>query len=222
MVLVQQASYHYDHEYFFEFKGEKHRVHSVVRLTEEGRTYMGFARREVILTEVYFDRHIGRMFWKYQGKDWAYNIGIRDKSTDTPPDKIIDEVIESASAEYASREMFGVDSPCYQSNGTKHTKKDWEIPEVRRAWIIFIVVFIAVAIFKDWYIQWIIRIVASLIFGKYRKAFVDAHTTYTHDEDDEILRQKYYALYGIKPNIDTEDVKNEQDSPLLNKTENKK
>lgn len=217
MLLIQQSSYNYDHEYFFEFKGEKYRIHSVVRLTEEGRTYMGFARREVILTEVYFNKHIGRTFWKYEGKDWAYNIGIRNKSTDIPPDELIEEVASSATEEYASREMFGVNSPYYQSIGTKHTKKDWEIPEVRRAWIIFILVFIIVSIFKDWYIQLIIRLVTCWVFGMYRKAHIDARTSYTHSEDDEILRQKYHALYGIE--FDSENSRDEQDKHA--KTENK-
>ena len=200
MVLVQYISSHYDHEYFFEFKGEKHRVHSVVRLTEEGRWYLGFARREVILTEVYFNKHRGRTFWKYEGKDMAYNVGILNKSTDRPPDELIEEVVASASAEYASREMFGIDSPAYKTGGIKHTKSDWEIPEVRKGWIIFILVFIGVSLFNPWYVKLIIRIAACWYFGVYRRAYVNAYTTYTHNEDDAIIREKYYALYGIKSN----------------------
>ena len=210
MLLIQQNSSHYDHDYFFEFKGEKHRVHSVVCLTEEGRTYMGFARREVILIEVYFDKHIGRTFWKYQGKDWKYNIGIRHKSTDRPPDEIIEKVVASASADYASREMFGIDSPVYKTNATKHTKKDWEIPEVRRGWIWVILIFIFSFVFKDWYVQLLIKVGAGWLFYIYRRAYMEAYTSYTHDEDSEILKQKFWALYGLKHN--KEDNDNEQGS----------
>ena len=200
MVLIQEVSSHYDHEYFFEFNGEKHRVHSVVRLTEEGRRYLGFARNEVILQEVYFNRHIKRTFWKYEGKDIAYNVGVRCKSTDKTPDELIAEIIASASEEYVSREVFGVDSSVYKTGGIKHTKRDWDIPELRKAWVIFIFIFIGVAIFKDWYIKVIIRLVAGWYFGVYRHTYKKAYTTYTHDEDDEILEAKYYALHGIKSN----------------------
>ena len=207
MLACMDYSKKYKHDYFFEFKGEKYRVHSVVKLTEEARLYLGAMRNEVILTEVYYDHHFNRTFYKYEFKSIKYNIDIINKSTDRDPNEMIEEVIMPASTEYTSREIQGVDSPYYKENGTEHTKSDWEIPEVRRAWIIFILVFIVAFIFKDWYIQWIIRIVASVIFGRYRKAFMDAHTVYTHEEDNEILKQKYHALYGIE--FDKEEDKDE-------------
>lgn len=206
MVVVQELAYKNEHEYFFEFKGQQYRVHSVVKLTEKGRVYLGFARREVILTEVYYYPS-GRKMWKYQGKDIKYNVGIQNKSTDTLPDEIIEEVITPASAEYASREMLGRESSFYQVNGTKHTKKDWEIPELKRAWIVFIVFFVAVSIFQDLILQTILRLIAVWIFSIRRQAYIEAYTTYTHDEDSDIIKHKYHALYGFK--INREDDNNE-------------
>lgn len=199
MVVVNEISHKDKREYFFEFKGESYRVHSVVKLTDKAQMYLGFADREVILTEVYYHLN-GRKMWKYQGKDIAYNIGVRNKSTDTPPDEIIEKIVESASADYASREILGTNSPVYTTNATKHTKKDWEIPELKREWIIFILVFIGVSIFQDWYIQLILRIIAGWIFGLRRQAYVKAYTTYTHDEDNDILKKKFEILYGLKSN----------------------
>ena len=194
------------HEYFFEFKGKKYRVCSVVKLTDEARCYLGAARQEVILTEVYYDHKFDGTFYKYEFKSIKYNVGIINKSTDRLPDEMIEEIVMPASAEYASREILGTASPVYQTEtATKHSKKDWEIPELRKAWIVFILVFIGVSIFADWYIQLILRFIASLYFWNYRKAYVEAYTTYTHDEDNEIFKAKYSALYGIK--FDEEDKK---------------
>ena len=112
---------------------------------------------------------------------------------------MIEEVVSPASADYASREILGTASPVYQTEtSTKHSKKDWEIPELRKAWIIFILVFIGISIFADWYVQLILRFAASYYFWQYRKAHLDAYTTYTHNEDDDMIKAKYSALYGIK------------------------
>lgn len=207
MLSVNEVTSRYEHEYFFEFKGEKYRVHSIVKLTEEGRRYLKFARKEVILTEVFFNPHCKRTCWKYEGKDIKPNIGINNKNTDRPPDELIEEIVMPASAEYASREILGTSSPVYKTNATKHTKKDWEIPELRKAWIIFVLVFIGISIFADWYVQLILRFIASSYFWKYRMAHINAYTTYTHDEDDEMFKKKYHALYGIRSN--EEDKNNE-------------
>lgn len=203
------------HEYFFEFKGEKYRVHTVVKLTDEARNYLGAWRHEVVLKEVFYDKVLDRTLYKYEFKSIAYNVGIINKSTDRLPDEMIEEIVVPASADYASREILGTSSPVYKTEAaTKHNKKDWEIPEVRKAWIIYILVFIGVSIFADWYVQLILRFLASLYFWSYRKAHIDAYTTFTHDEDDEIIKAKYYALYGIKSQkndkkIDDEKLKEE-------------
>lgn len=188
-------------DYFFEFKGEKYRVHSVVRLTDEARRYLGAWRHEVVLTEVYTDERRNLTLYRYEFKSIAYNVGIINKSTDRLPDEMIEEVVMPASADYASREILGTSSPVYQTEtAIKHSKKDWEIPELRKAWIIFILVFIGISIFADWYIQFILRFLVSLYFWNYRKAHIDAYTTYTHDEDNSMIKAKYSALYGFKFN----------------------
>ncbi len=199
MLTYKDCSKNYKHEYFFKHKGTEYRVNSIVRLTDEAKSYLGSATKEVILKEVYYNHIKKKLCFKYEFKDIKLNIGITDKTTDRTPDELIEEVVIEASVEYASREIFGVNSPHY-TTGTKNTKKDWEIQEVMMGWVVFILVFIAASIFKDWYIQLIIRVAAGWIFGLYRKAYKDAYTTYTHDEDSEILEKKYEILYGLKSN----------------------
>lgn len=199
MLACMQVTKHYKHDYFFDFKGKKYRVHTIVRLTEEGRFYLGAWRREVILTEQYTNWD-GRLCWKYEFKSISYNIGIINKSTDRPPDDLIEEIVMPASADYASREILGPSSPVYKANATKHTKKDWEIPELKRAWIIYILVFTSMSIFADWYVQLILRFLLSAYFCNYRKAILNAYTTYTHDKDSKMIKKKYETLYGVKAN----------------------
>ena len=202
MLTCMDNSKNYKHDYFFEFKGEKYRVHSVVRLTDEAKSYLGAWRHEVILTEVYTDERRNITFYKYEFKSISYNVGIINKSTDRLPDEM-EEIVQPASADYASREILGTSSPVYQIEAaTKHSKKDWEIPELRKAWVVFALVFVGVSIFADWYVQLILRFIASMYFWKYRKAHIDAYTTYTHDEDNEMIKAKYAALYGLKSDND--------------------
>lgn len=188
----------YKHDYYFEFKGEKYRVYSIVKLTEEGRFYLGARKREVILTEQFTYRN-GKLCWTYEFKSISLTEGILRKSTDVPPDKLIEEIIQPATDEYFLREQFGVQAPNYKE-GTKYTTSDWDITEVRHAWIAYILVCIGVFIFKDWYVRSLIWIGASWIFGVYRSAYVDAYTVYMRDEDKEMLKTKYETLYGVKRN----------------------
>lgn len=198
MLTCRETTSHYKHDYFFDFNGKKYRVHSIVRLTEDGMNYLDSANREVILTEQ-FTRRDGTLCWKYEFKSIMYNVGIIDKCTDRTPDDLIEEIIEPASAEYASREIFGIESTEH-TKVIKHVKKDWEITEVFTGWIILIFVFIFSFIFNDWYIRFIIQIIAGWVFGLYRQAYIDAYTTYTFDEDSKILSKKMEVLYGVKPN----------------------
>ena len=196
MLITKLYTKDYKHEYWFTFKGEKYRVHSIVKLTEEARWYFGSNSREVILTEEFVNQK-GVRCWKYEYRTLGPNCHITNAVTNRTPDELIEEVVIPAKDEYASREIFGTLSPNY-TTGEKHTPKDWEIPEVRNGWIILILIFIGVAIFKDWYVQLIIRIAAGWIFGLYRQAYVNAYTTYEHPEDLNILKKKYEVLYGIK------------------------
>lgn len=207
MLSYMLNSYGREHKYFFEFKGEKYRVHSIVRLTDEARQYLGAWRNEVVLTEIFIN-HNGVTLYKYEFKSIKYNVGIINASTDRLPDDMIEEIVSPASADYASREILGTSSPVYKTeNATKHSKKDWEIPELRKAWLVYILVFVGASIFADWYIQLIIRGIASVYLCKYRKPYIDAYTTYTHDEDNDIIKAKYYALYGLKSNKSNDDEK---------------
>ena len=58
------------------------------------------------------------------------------------------------------------------------------------------------SLFKDWYVRWIIRAAAGWILGLYSQAYVEANTVYIHEEDKELLKGKYDALYGPKSKDD--------------------
>lgn len=188
----------FKHQYSFHFKGKEYLVHSIVRLTDEGKRYLGSRTHEVILTEQFINRK-NRYCWTYTFKSIEVSGHIVHASTDRTPDDLIDKVVMPATTGYTSRAVLCVDSTEYKT-GQKHTKKDWEIPEVAIGWIILIAVFIGSSIFKDLYVRLIVRIAASWFFALYRKAHVDAYTTYTHDEDIEILNRKQEILYGTKNN----------------------
>ena len=198
MLCYQYGTKRYEHEYLFTFKGEKYLVYSIVRLTSEGKMYLDTTKEQVILTE-HFINWNGKECWTYQ-VGWAYqtNQPLR-VSTDCHPDKIIEEVILPASANYVEREIFGTKASSY-TKGTKHKAKDLEIPELRKAWVYLILIFIGASIFKDWYIKLIIRIASVWFFGFYRQAYINTYTTYTHEEDEEILKKKYEVLYGVNFN----------------------
>ena len=186
----------YRHDYFFNFKGKSYPVHSIVKLTEEGRNYLKSLRKEVILTEQFYNWN-NVICWKYEFKSIKTNEGITNYSTDKSPDELIEEVIMPATVGYMEREVLGASAPSYIL-GTKYMKKDWEIPEIKKAFAILVAVFIGAYIFKDWYVQLIIRVVAGFIFGIYRQNYINAYITYTHDEDTEMLKKKFEVLYGIK------------------------
>lgn len=205
-MLACMESGNFKHEYFFEFKGERYRVHTVVKLTEEAQNYLNARRREVILTEVYFDHHFNVWKYKYEFQSRKWPMPIINKSTDRLPDDMIEKIVTPASYEYASREIFGTESPEYKT-GTEHVTPDNQIREVKIGWVIYALAILFSFIFKDWYVRLIIIGMASFVFWKFRQAFVDAHTTYTHDEDNEILLSKYHALYGF--DFDKEDDDNE-------------
>lgn len=196
MLVCKYYTKNYKHDYFFDFQGKKYRVHSIVYLTADGQRYLGAWRRKAILTEQFTDCS-GKLCWKYQFKSNKLSVGIVDYATDRPPDELIEKIVMEANSEYVEREIFGAEvSSCKPVK--KQKKKDWEIPEVRRGWIVFIIIFFAAMVFKDWYIQLIIRMAAGWIFGMYRKAYMDAYTTYIYDENTEMLTQKYEVLYGTK------------------------
>ena len=197
MLVYKYLTKNKKHEYSFEFKGNKYHIHSVVKLTERGKKYLGARTHEAILTEVFLGWNNMR-FWKYEFRSIEGFGHITNASTDIPPDNLIAEVIAPASGNYMLREIVG--SQWNASSETRHTKKDMEIPEVRIGWIIFVAVSLLAFIFKDWYLTLMIQIVALIWFVQYRKQHIDANTVYTYDEDTEMLKSKYNILYGLKNN----------------------
>lgn len=181
------------HEYSFTFQGKPYLVHSVVRLNEEGRCYLGALKNEVILTEC-FTTPYGTLCWKYQFKSVELAKGITNVSTDRTPDELIEEIITPATSGYAEREIFGVDAPSYTS-GRKVQKSDWEIQEVRTGWVVFILVCILALILKSWTLRFLIWNIAGWYFGAYRSFYIKAYTSYVHDEDTELLKEKYKTFY---------------------------
>ena len=185
----------HNREYRFKFKGAEYFTHSIVRLKESGKKYLQSKTLDVVLTEV-FTGHDGKVYYKYKfvGVD---RQGIIDRVTGKPPDKMIESIIMPSFLDWAIYQDYGVDSP-YWTVGKKESKKDWEIPEVRRGWVVLILVFIVSAIFKDWYIKLIIRCAAGWYFGLYRQAYVGAYTTYTNDEFTPIKNKTFEVLYQYK------------------------
>lgn len=193
MLYYKFLTDNYTQKYCFEFKGKVYFVHSIVRLTEEGMRYLGSIKKEVILTESFVNKH-GVDCWKYLFRSASWSVGITDASTDRNPDELIEEIVIPASAGYSEREIFGRDAPSYTS-GKKISKRDWEIPELVTRWIIFILVVIFAGFFQPWYLKLFIRFVAVLVFGIYRKAYIDTYTVYQHDEDIDMLKKKSEVLY---------------------------
>lgn len=180
----------------FKFNDKHYLVHSVVRLTDEGKKYLGSRTKEVVLTEVFYNWN-NVLCWTYQFRGLSLTSGVIERSTDRPPDELIEEVVMPATPNYTEREVLGENASSYKA-GNKKKPKDWEIPEVLTGWVIYIIIFFAVAIFKDWYVRLIIRIVTGWFFGIYRQNYVNAYTTYEHPEDHDMLKKKYEILYGIK------------------------
>lgn len=197
MLICKYYTKNYKHNYFFEFQGKQYRVHSIVYLTHDGRQYLGALNNEAILTEQFINWD-KKLCWTYQFKSNDLSVGPLECSTDRPPSELIERVSLEPNESYLERELFGT-SLQEESVGIKHQKKDWEIPEVLVGWIIVIFIFVAVAIFKDWYVRLIIRALAGWFFGMYRQTYVNAYTTYTYNEDQEMLQKKHQVLYNINP-----------------------
>lgn len=193
MVIVQFYTKKYKHINTFTFQNQEYRNQSIVTLTEEGKNYLKSKKNNAILTE-HFITPKGKEWWTYEiGWSMASKKPL-SVSTDKPPDELLEEVKIIATTAYAERATLGVNTQSYKK-GRVIKKKDWEIKEVRNGWIVFILLFIAVGIFKDWYIELLLRIIIGWRFGAYRQLYINAHTVYIHDEDQEILREKYKVWY---------------------------
>ena len=187
----------YKQEYTFKFKGKDYRVRSVVRLTEKGRRYLGSRTREVILLEQFINWN-GKTCWKYQFRSFNSYGEAADYSTDRTPDELIEEVVSEPTLSYVYREAMDVMLPIYQEK--KQKPKGWDIPEVRRGWLVLIAIFVGTIFFKDVVGKLIVRVLAGVIFGLYRQSYIESYTSYGYDDKDkDIIQKQIEVLYGIKP-----------------------
>ena len=89
-------------------------------------------------------------------------------STDKPLEELIEEVIQ---LEQSDPTQLKVDF------------KDWEVPDVLAGWICFIIFFIVVEVFKDWYIKLILRIVVGWYFGLWRQTRMIEEAKWKNDNN---------------------------------------
>ena len=189
----------YDHEYLFNFNGNDYFVHSIVRLTEYGKRYLGARKRDAILKE-HFKYSDGRLCWTYEFIGNSYNYYTTTATTDEPPEKIIEKILCNAEFNYCIREELvrqGIPAP-KDKNATVISSKDFDIQEVRHGWIVWGLFCILILFFKDWYVQVLLFVISGVIFGMYRQLYKDTYTCYVYPEDDKIKKMKYQTLYEIK------------------------
>lgn len=174
---------HYKQSYVFEFKGEKYLTYSKVKLTKYGMRYLETTKEVVQLIEqfIYYN---GTTCWKY-ALDWKYDsaLGMHpiSISTDEPPEKLIEEVIQPATIEYLEHVITG--KPMSNQTVKKITLKEWEIPGLMTGWTVFILVYIGIFIFKDWIIRFILWNIVGWYFSFWRQKLVNAHTIYKYEEN---------------------------------------
>lgn len=193
MLKFKEFTNHYEHHDCFTFQGKQYYVHSIVKLTEDGRKFLRSRTNKIILTEQ-FIRPDSRLCWKYVFHRWSN--GLTNAITDKSPDELIESIVMPASMEYSSIQTHGAASPYYKT-GKKYAKKDWEIPVVLKGWIIFAVLFVACQVFKETLLKSTILGCYLYIFWPYRQMYIRQNTVYIRDEDKEILREKHAIMYRI-------------------------
>ena len=196
MLYYKLITNQYLHESVFIFKEKAYFVHSFVRLTEYGQRYLGSYKREAIVKE-HFKYRDSRPCWTYEYMSNSASIHILTATTDEPPEKIIEEVIYNVTYDYyAFEELIRMNIPFPNGPGAeKQSASDFQIPEVRTGWIVFILASIALLFFKDWYVKSLLFAVFGVIFGIYRQSYKNAYTTYTYPEYTEIAKIKQKILY---------------------------
>lgn len=150
----------YRHVGCFQFKGKYYLLNSYVKLTEYGKEYLESHFDEVQLTKHFFMPKNGEEI-----EMWGFVVQFRGvppsphvMSTDVPLERLIEEVV--APAKY--------DPPNKKPEPVKIKNRDWEVPDVRIGWIIFLAFFFGVEIFKDWTIKLILRYAGSWFFSNWR------------------------------------------------------
>ena len=199
MLYYKFMTQQYHHEYLFYFYDKPYSVHSIVRLTEYGKQYLGARKRDAILKE-HFKYSDDRLCWTYEFIGNSYNYYTTTATTDVPPEQLIEKILCNASDMYCIREELirkGVPVP-KDSGAIIVSSKDWDIQEVRRGWIAWGLTCIGILFFKDWYVKSLLFAVSGVIFGVYRQLYKDAYTCYMYPEDDTINKMKRQTLYEIK------------------------
>ena len=189
----------YNHEYTFNFNEKSYFVHSIVRLTEYGRQYLGAKKKDAILKE-HFKYYDGRLCWTYEFIGNSWNYYTTTATTDEPTEKLIEKILCPADFMYCIREELvrqGVPVP-KDDGAVTISAKDCEIQEVVRGWIVFGLSCLVILFFKDWYVKSLLFAIAGIIFGVYRQSYKDAYTCYQYPDDEKIKRMKYNTLYETK------------------------
>ena len=157
---------------YFKYKGKYYNNSTIVKLkdsyiknnTYNGKKiykYMRFMNREVfceratcefLMSPITEFKNISKEFeWLQNNKEkysreWKVDASLLND--------IIDYIVEAEICEYPVEEY-----------GWVRPKTDWDYPELRFAWIVYIAVLITSLIFKQFYLIWM---VATVIFNRYR------------------------------------------------------
>ena len=172
----------------FEYKGEKYSLGWVI-LNEEGMEKFNTKNPKVEITQHWIEpngtegyaikcyREIksGKLsgFYKWESI-FKYNISFDDYLEDTDIDyknTTVDEILylpQDQMFEHLQTKQI-IEGTYTPSEKPKPLFKDWEAPELIVGWIVFILFLLVVFVFKDWYIQLILRVVGLIVFNGWRQ-----------------------------------------------------
>ena len=131
-------------------QGNKIEAYSVRAFTEV--SYCRYNWREIFVYEANLDKYI-----KSVGIDYR-NITV-DEIINLPKDQMFYH-LETKQIIEGTYTPPGKPKPLF---------KDWEVPELIIGWIVFILFLIVVFVFKDWYIQLILRVIGLIVFNVWRQ-----------------------------------------------------
>ena len=160
MKELQLRTTGYRHEGFFKFKDQYYILGSYVKLTEYGKEYLEAHFDEVQLTKHFFIPKNGKEIecWGFVVQFRGYPPHPHVMSTDEPLEKLIEEVIIPAKYEPTNKKPEPI----------KIKNRDWEVPDVLLGWLVFLVFFFGVEIFKDWAVKLILRLAGGWFFSNWR------------------------------------------------------
>ena len=160
MKYTQLSTYCYRKEGWFTVHGKYYLINSYVKLTPYGKEFLETDFDSVQLTE-HFHFECGSR----KAECHKFVIAFRGvppfpytMSTDEPLERLIEEVIIPAKYE----------PPNKKPEPVRIKNRDWEVPDVRIGWVIFLVFFFGVEIFKDWAVKLILRYAGGWLFSNWR------------------------------------------------------